>query len=95
MTLNINERKYRLIERIMRMKSERQLDLVEAYLSNVDEVEFREKVKEASKPIPKDKTLEKIKKEQKHKMIDFDEFDILAEKLDIQEPIEELLATLD
>lgn len=95
MTLNLNDRKYRLIERIMQMRTERQLALVEAYLSTIDEVEFQEKIAEASKPVPKDKTLEEIEKEQNAQPMNKKKFKAKIKALDIQEPIQELLATLD
>lgn len=52
------------------------------------------KLSKAIKPIRTNVTLEQLKKEQNYQAISYEEFRQLADKIEIKEPIEELLGML-
>lgn len=52
------------------------------------------KLSNAIKPIRTNVTLEQLKKEQNYQAISYEEFRQLADKIEIKEPIEELLGML-
>jgi len=92
MTLNLDSRKAKLIATINAVNSEEELHDIEKYVKiRRLTAEHGDIFKEMRKTI----TVEELKKEQNYQGIDREEFDRLVAELDIQEPIDELLAMLD
>lgn len=92
MTKSIDKKKVQIIEDINQIVSEEQLDEIANYL---DHLKYIEENKAIFKGIRDSVTIEALIEEQAYKGIDEDEFDKLVDELDIQEPIEELIAQLD
>lgn len=92
MTLNLDTRKANLIATINAVNSEEELRDIEKYVKiRRLTVEHGDIFKGMRKTI----SVEELKKEQNYQGIDREKFDKLVAELDIQEPIEELLAMLD
>jgi len=93
MTKNIDSKKIKLIEKIASINSEEELDQLVKYIKLVrlNSVHGESIFKSVKKSI----SVDELKQEQNFKGIDREEFDVLVKELDIQEPIEELLAMLD
>ena len=84
MTKDLDSRKYKLIQEIMKLDNEEALSKLE------EEVFWT-----AIKPLRKTITLEQMIKEQNYKPIEKDEFFKMVDELEIEESIEELLSMLD
>lgn len=91
MTKPLDAKKIALIKQITEMDSEAGLDKVEQTIHNIQR---QIELDEILVPITDDITVEQIRKEQSFKSIDFEEHRKLIAELNIQEPIEDLLAML-
>ena len=92
MTKDLDSRKYKLIQEIMKLDSEEALSKLE---EEVESIQQEEVFWTAIKPLRKTITLEQMIKEQNYKPIEKDEFFKMVDELDIEESIEELLSMLD
>jgi len=92
MTKDLDSRKYKLIQEIMRLDNEEALSKLE---EEVEAIQQEEIFWTAIKPLRKTITLEQMIKEQNYKPIEKDEFFKLVDELEIEESIEELLSMLD
>lgn len=92
MTKHIDKKKLQIIEDINSIASEEHLDKIASYLSRL---KYIEENKDIFKGIRDSVTIEELAREQDYKGIDKEEFDKLVKELNIQEPIEDLLAQLD
>lgn len=89
---SIAERKYHLIQLISSIEDERTLAQMQEEL---EEIQRRENLlAKITKPMKKTLDVEEMKREQNWKPVDMEEWHRLAKELDIQEPIEQLLAQL-
>ena len=92
MTKDLDSRKYKLIQEIMKLDNEEVLSKLE---EEVEAIQKEEVFWTAIKPLRKTITLEQMIKEQNYKPIEKDEFFKMVDELDIEESIEELLSMLD
>ena len=92
MTKDLDSRKYKLIQEIMKLDSEEALSKLE---EEVEAIQQEEVFWTAIKPLRKTITLEQMIKEQNYKPIEKDEFFKMVDELEIEESIEELLSMLD
>lgn len=92
MTRPLDSRKYRLIQAIMDMEDETKLAQFEAFIAADTDVEVLENMMQPTRPHV---TVDELVKEQNYQPIPREEFYKLADELDIQEPIEDLLKMLD
>jgi hypothetical protein len=96
-TETLSERKMNLIVRISKLDKEESVRQVENVVDIVEQhptekqLEMLEKL---AKPMRKKLNLEELKREQNWKPINRAEFDRLVKELDIQEPLEQLLADI-
>jgi hypothetical protein len=89
---SIAERKYHLIQLISSIEDEKTLAQMQEEL---EEIQRRGSLlAKLTKPMKKTLDVEELKREQNWKPVDMEEWHRLAEELDIQEPIEQLLAQL-
>jgi hypothetical protein len=89
--MSLSERKYRLITQLTQVYDEKKIATLEALF--VDEAPD-EILAKLAKPMRKSVTVEELAREQNYKGIESDEFQRIIERLDIQEPLDELLAGL-
>lgn len=89
---SIAERKYHLIQLISSIENEKVLAQIQEKLEEIRRKE--ELIAQITRPMKKTLDVEEMKREQNWKPIDREEWDRLVKDLDIQEPIEELLALL-
>lgn len=96
MTINIRDKKYELIERIMQIDDANILDQIQQELDkiNKESVHSTPDIQQALRPIRSSVTLEDIKREQSYVPFSYDEFMNLANEVGMEEPIEELLEML-
>lgn len=93
MTENLDNRKYKLIQKIIEVDNENQLSKIE---SEVEKISEGESVwSRVIKPIKETISIEEMIKEQNYTPISKEEFFKLAEELNIEESVEELLSQLD
>jgi len=92
MTRPLDSRKYRLIQAIMDMEDEAILAKFEGLIAADTDVELLEKMMQPTRPHV---TVAELVKEQNYKPIPREEFYQLADELDIQEPIKDLLNMLN
>lgn len=92
MTKSIAHRKDKLIQKIVAINSEAEIDEIE---KSIQLVKLKATHRDVFKPMRKTITVDELVKQQNFKGIDRARFDKLVEALDIQEPIEKLLAMLD
>lgn len=92
MTKDLDSRKYKLIQEIMKLDNEEALSKLE---EEVESIQQEEVFWTAIKPLRKTITLEQMIKEQNYKPIEKDEFFKMVNELEIEESIEELLSMLD
>lgn len=92
MTKDLDSRKYKLIQEIMKLDNEEVLSKLE---EEVEAIQKEEVFWTAIKPLRKTITLEQMIKEQNYKPIEKDEFFKMVDELEIEESIEELLSMLD
>ena len=89
----IELRKYRIINEINQFNDLKVLDQIEALLQQLRrQVELE---KEMFRPLRDEITLDELLVEKKYQPIDRKKFDRLVSEMDIQEPLEVLLAQLD
>ncbi len=89
---NIDARKYQLIQEILKLNDEYTISRIENELHNIKD---NEDFWKAVQPIKKDITLEQMIKEQNYKPLERTAFFEEVDALNIEEPIEELLAMLN
>ena len=95
MLLSFGDRKLRLIQEIMNLKSEQSLKILEEEIKTVQEIEKKkEPFFSAIKPIHKSVSLEELIKKQAYIPIKKEDFYRKVENLNIQESLDELLAML-
>jgi hypothetical protein len=94
MTKKFEDRKYKVIEKIIKIEDERLLFALEEQLKQTD-TESDDLWNRVMKPMKKSVTIEDMIKEQNHKPIKADAFFAQAEELHIEESLEELLAELN
>lgn len=94
MTKNLDDRKYKLIQKIIKLKSEDDLTKLERQFETLqggEEVRFLE----AIKPIRKSVTLEELITEQGYQPITKEAFFKKTSELEFDESLEELLSMVD
>ncbi len=91
MTINIGDRKLRLIQEIMNLNDESALAKLEQEVAAINK---QDKFWEAIKPIRPSVTLEQMIAEQGYHPIEKEAFYEKVSKIDIEEPLEELLSLL-
>ncbi len=89
MTVNIQAKKLRLIQRIAALDNEQTLSDIEAQLNSVEDV-----LNKVIKPTRKQLTVEDLIQEQNYTPITKEAFYEKVEKLNIEEPLEDLLSML-
>lgn len=92
MTKNIDSLKIKLIEEITSITSKEELDHLVKYIKLTRLSGLHGNIFKGTR---KSINVDELKKEQNYKGINRDEFDKLVAELNIEEPIEELLAMLD
>ena len=92
MTKDLDSRKYKLIQEIMKLDNEKALSKLE---EEVEAIQQEEIFWTAIKPLRRTITLEQMIKEQNYKPIEKDKFFKMVDELQIEESIEELLSMLD
>lgn len=93
----LEKRKANLIVRISRLDKEESVEQVEAVVSIVESlpsVSQLEILRKIAKPMREKLNIGDLIKEQDWKPIDREEFDRLVKEIDIQEPIEQLIADI-
>lgn len=90
MVINLENRKYRLIERIMKLDNDLAISKLEEQIRKIEE----EKFWLAVKPMRRNVTVEQLKEEQNYKPISKETFFKDAETLNITEPLDDLLKML-
>lgn len=100
MTLNFGDRKLKIIQAIMDLKDEFSINKIEKELAYLNKVEAIKETTEDEafwqlvQPVKDDITIEEMIAEQNYKPIEKEAFFAKAKKIEIEEPIEELLAML-
>ena len=89
--MSLSERKYRLITQLTQVYDEKKLATLEALLTDTAPDELLVKV---AKPMRKTVTVEELAREQNYKGTSPEKLAEIAQRLDIQETYEELLAAL-
>lgn len=93
MTENLDHRKYKLIKEIMSIEDEAQLSKLEVQM---DEIQGKSSLwQKVIAPTKDSISLKEMIKEQNYKPISKEEFFQMAEELEIEESLEDLLAQLD
>ncbi len=92
MTLNLDNRKQQLIQRIAQIKEEKHLLMLERYMTDIEQESID--LEAIFKPAKKTITVEELIEEQNYKGIDKAKMDRLIEEMDMQEPLEDLLKML-
>ena len=94
MTINLDSRKYKLIQEIMKIDREEDLSKLE---DRVQSLQTRGDTRflEAVKPIRRSVSLEELIAEQNYQPIKKEEFFQKTSELEFEESLEELLAMLD
>jgi len=91
----LESRKLDVIKLVMEVQNEEVLSKFEDEAIKIkDNYNFKPDIADAIKPVRKNVSLEQLKKEQNYQPVSYQEFRQLADKIEIEEPIEELLATL-
>lgn len=90
MVTNIESRKYKLIEQIMKLNNDFALSKLEEQIRLLE----NEKFWKAIKPVRKNVTVEQLKEEQNYKPISKEDFYKKTAALNITEPLDELLEML-
>jgi len=85
---NLDSRKLKLIQRITSLSSDSELQKLEAYVRSLGKVD---ETHEVFKSVREDVSIKDLKEEQNIKGFDRKDFDLLANKLDIQEPLAQLI----
>jgi len=90
--MTLEARKYQLISQITRLKDEAEIARLEVVFKNL--TAGNDLLQKLAKPMRKHLDLDELVKEQGFKGVDRKKFDALIAELDVQEPIEELLASI-
>lgn len=93
MTKNLDTRKYKLIQEIIKIEEESSIAKIENQVKAIEEENNIWQT--VIKPMRKTISLQQMKQEQNYKPLDAKTFFELAEKVGVEESIEELLAMLD
>lgn len=96
-TKTLDRRKIELIVQITNLDNEeavRQVENFVGFLNQQPTAEQLEMIKKVAKPIRKKLNVADLIREQNWKPIDREEFDRLIKEIDIQEPLEQLLADI-
>ncbi len=96
-TETLNDRKINLIVEITHLDNEESVRQIEDAVGKIKKRPTEnqlEMLKKLAKPIRKKVDLEELKRKQNWKPIDREEFDRLVREIDIQEPLEQLLADI-
>ncbi len=93
MTINIQDRKLRLIQRIAALDNEQTLSGIEAQLNSNDDT-TNDIFNKIIKPTRKQLTIADLIEEQNYQPITKERFYEKVEKLNIEEPLEDLLLML-
>ena len=91
---NLIHRKYALMQEIMLLDTSDALNFLETQIKIVRAKEIPSLWEKAAKPMRKNLTLDMIKMEQNYQPIDEKTFFEKAAKIEVEEPIEELLEML-
>ena len=95
MTIDTRNIKFGLIELIMNIDDSDLLERIKEELIKIkEESQSSPNIEDAVRPIRKNVTLEQIDQEQNYTPFNYKEFRILADELELEEPIEELLEML-
>lgn len=100
MTLDLGNRKLRIIQSVMNLKDEFSINKIEKELAYLNKIEAIKETTEDEafwqlvQPVKDDITIEEMIAEQNYKPIKREDFFEKAMRIDIQEPIEDLLAML-
>ncbi len=89
MSETLEKRKRKLWRQIQQVDDPAELTRIEKSIKREKAADWRE-----AATVLEDKTLEEIIEEQNYKPISWEEFKELADKVDIQEPLDQLLAQL-
>lgn len=90
--IDLSERKLELIQEVSQIRDERDLNQLEETLRNIRE--RQERIRKYSKQIPKKFDPEAVKRQRNFKGHDKEAFMRIVREMNIQEPVEELLAML-
>ncbi|MCC6724638.1 MAG: hypothetical protein IT258_09015 [Saprospiraceae bacterium] len=90
--MTLEARKYKLISQITSLKDEAEIARLEVVFKNLTAGD--ELLRKLAKPMRKHLKVEELVKEQGFKGVDRKKFDALIAAIDVQEPIEELLAAI-
>jgi len=90
----IESRKLDIIKVVMDIQNEEALTKFEEATKLKDNYNGQPGITDAIKPIRKNVSLEQLKNEQNYQPVSYEAFRQLADKVEIEEPIEELLAML-
>ena len=90
--MTLEARKYKLISQITSLKDEAEIARLEVVFKNLTAGD--ELLRKLAKPMRKHLKVEELVKEQGFKGVDRRKFDALIAAIDVQEPIEELLAAI-
>lgn len=93
MTQDINTRKYKLIQQIIQLDDEQAISRIEQEVKQA--LSTDEKLSLVIKPIRKSLTIDQMVEEQEYKPIKADEFFNIANEIEWEESLEELLEMLD
>jgi hypothetical protein len=100
MTLDFGDRKLRIIQAIMDLKDDFSIRKIEKELASLDKFEVEQESNKSQEfwdlvqPVKNHITIEEMIEQQNYKPIEREAFFAKAKKIDIQEPIEDLLAML-
>ena len=95
MTKNLDDRKYRIIQELIKTEDEKLITDLENRLAQDQEGDSREQLwDKVIKPMRKTISVEELASEQDYKPLDKEYFFSLTEELKIEEDIDELLAQL-
>lgn len=89
--------KEKLIFQIKEMKDEESVRQIKEFVNQIQSGVSRnqsEKLKKLAKPMRKKTTVDNLIREQNWKPVDRSEFDRLVKELDIEEPLEQLIADI-
>jgi len=90
--MTLEARKYKLISQITSLKDEAEVTRLEVVFKNL--TAGNDLLQKLAKPMRKRLDIDELVKEQGFKGVDRKKFDALIAELDVQEPIEELLASI-
>ena len=93
MTQDINTRKYKLIQQIIQLEDEQAISRIEKEVEQALSID--EKLNLIIKPIRKSLTIDQMVEKQEYKPIKADEFFNIANEIEWEESLEELLEMLD